>query len=80
MVRKTKGEAGSLPDRVLEASAEVPEPSESVRGLESMAMAGFGAEITETPPPSNVGLGLESMAMAGFGAEITENPPPSNVI
>ena len=55
MVRKTKGEAGSLPDRMLEASAEVPEPPESVRGLESMTMAGFGAEISENPPPSNVG-------------------------
>ena len=79
MVRKTKGEAGSLPDRMLEASAEVPEPPESVRGPESMAMAGFGSEISENPPPSNVGVGPESMAMAGFGSEISENPPPSNV-
>ena len=54
MVRNTKGEAGSLPDRMFEASAEVPEPPESVRGLESIAMAGFGAEISENPPPSNI--------------------------
>ena len=78
MAKKTIGEAGSLPERILEASGEVPEPPGSVMGPESTAMYGFGAEISENPPPSNVGLG-ESTAMYGFGAEISENPPPSNV-